>query len=108
MENKKKRKRKGFRLKHLIILFLALMIGKTFISQSIMFRDLIEKKEKEEAEVAQLEREIQQLNQEIQDKDSLEFVERVAREDLRMVKPREIIYIDRNKDKKGFMNSRTK
>lgn len=108
MANKNKKKRKRFKLRHLIILFLVFMIGKTFISQGIMIKNLTDKKEKEGKEIAQLEKEIQQLNYEIQDKDSIEFIEKVAREDLRMVKPREIIYIDRNRDKKRFMNFRTK
>lgn len=71
-------------------------------------RDLIERKEKEEMEIAKLEKEIQQLNEEIQDKDSLEFIEKTARENLKMLKPREIMYIDKNKDRNHFINFRTK
>lgn len=69
-------------------------------------KDLTKKKLEEEKGVAQLEYEIQELNKEIKGKDSLAFVEKIAREDLRMVKPREIIYIDKNKDKNPFMNFR--
>ncbi len=67
-------------------------------------KDLSKKKLIEEQEVAQLKKEIQELDQEIENKESLIFVEKVAREDLRMVKPREIIYIDKNRNKNHFIN----
>ncbi len=69
-----------------------------------MMKDLSKKKLIEEQEVAQLKKEIQELDQEIENKESLIFVEKVAREDLRMVKPREIIYIDKNRNKNHFIN----
>ena len=105
---KRRNGKKGFRLKHLVLLFFIFMIGRTLISQRIMMKDLTKRKQREEVEIAQLEKEIQQLNEEIFDKDSLEFIEKIAREDLRMVKPREIIYIDKNKDKYHFMNFRAR
>ena len=107
MKNKRKKKR-GFRLKHLILVVLIFGLGKTLISQRIMMKNLVNKKLEEERQVSQLEKEIDELNKEIKSKDSLEFVEKVARKDLRMVKPREIVYIDKNKDKKQFMNFRRK
>ena len=67
-------------------------------------KDLSKKKLIEEQEVAQLKKEIQELDREIENKESLIFVEKVAREDLRMVKPREIIYIDKNRNKNHFIN----
>jgi cell division protein FtsB len=106
--NKRRKKKRRFRLKHLILLIMIFGISKTLISQRIMMKDLTKEKLEEENQVAQLEKEIKELNEEIKDKDSLEFVEKVAREDLRMVKPREIIYIDKNKDKNHFKNFRKK
>lgn len=103
MKNKRKKKR-GFRLKHLILLFLIFCIGRTLINQRSMMEDLAKKKLIEQQEVAQIEKEIEELNEEIKNKESLIFVEKVAREDLRMVRPREIIYIDKSKDKNHFMN----
>lgn len=104
MKNNKRKKKRGFRLKHLILLFLIFCIGKTLISQRSMMQNLTKKRLIEEQEIARLEKEIEELNEEIKNKESLMFVEKVAREDLRMVKPREIIYIDKNKDKKHFVN----
>ena len=103
MKNKRKKK-KGFRLRHLVLLLLIFGIGRTLIGQRNMMKDLTEKKQIEEQEVAQLKEEIEQLDKEIKNKESLVFVEKVARENLRMVKPREIIYIDKNKNKNHFIN----
>ena len=52
-----------------------------------------------EKEIAILKKDINMLNKEIKNSSSPEFVEKVAREDFGMVKPREIIYIDKDKDK---------
>lgn len=60
------------------------------------------------AEIDELENDIDELNEEIQSSDTLQFVEKVARDDLGMVKPREIIYIDKNKKKNPFFTIRKK
>lgn len=101
---RKKRKRKGFRLKHFIIILIIFWLGKTLISQSMMMKELNQRKEQKQEEISKLEKEIKELEAEIENKDSLEFVEKVAREELRLVKPREIIYIDINKQNKFFTN----
>jgi len=62
-------------------------------------KELKETKLKEEQEVTELEKEIEQLQEQIEKRGSLEFIEKVAREELNLVKPREIIYIDINKQK---------
>lgn len=60
------------------------------------------------AEIDELENDIDELNEEIQSSDTLQFVEKVARDNLGMVKPREIIYIDKNKKKNPFFTIRKK
>lgn len=97
-----KKKKKGFRFKHLLLLLFVFWLCKSLISQRIVMREAKETKLEKEAEIAKLEMEIEELNKEIKDKDSLEFVEKVAREELKMVRPREIMYIDENKNKKNF------
>lgn len=101
---RKKRRKKGFRLKHFIIILIMFWLGKTLISQSIMMKELNARKKQQQEEITKLEEEIKELESEIENKDSLEFVEKVAREELRLVKPREIIYIDINKQNKIFTN----
>lgn len=60
-------------------------------------------KTKNEKEIEVLQSKIKEINSEIKQSDSLEFIEKVAREELRMVKPREIIYVDKNKNKDPFL-----
>lgn len=98
--------RKKKRIGIILILVLGVWLGKTFTGQAMMRRDLAEERKIEEKKIASLERDIRNLEKEIESKDSLGFVEKVAREDFKMVKPREIIYIDknRNKNKKDFIN----
>lgn len=96
---KRRRRKKGFRMKHFILLLIVFYLSKTLISQSIYMKELREKKLKEEQEIATLEKEIEQLKEQIEKKGSLEFIEKAAREELHLVKPREMIYIDINKQK---------
>lgn len=100
----RKKRKKGFRLTHLIIILIIFCIGRTLINQTIMMKELNERKSQELEEIEKLQNEIEQLQSEIENKDSLEFVEKVARDELRLVRPREIIYIDKNKEKNSFIN----
>ncbi|NLY77900.1 MAG: septum formation initiator family protein [Tissierellia bacterium] len=99
---KRKKRRKGIQLKHFILLLIAFYLGKTLISQSMQMKELEERRMKEEQEVIKLEKEIEVLEEEIEKRDSLEFLEKVAREELKLVKPREIMYIDINKQNNIF------
>jgi cell division protein FtsB len=96
---KRKKRKRGFRLRHFIILLIVFYLSKTLISQSIYMKELKETKLKEEQEIVELEKEIEQLQEQIDKRGSLEFIEKVAREELNLVKPREMIYIDINKQK---------
>ncbi len=60
-------------------------------------KELAAKKTNIETEITDLSKDIDILSKEIEKSGTLEFVEKVAREDLGMVKPREIIYIDKSK-----------
>lgn len=96
---KRKKRKRGFRLRYFIILLIVFYLSKTLISQSIYMKELKETKLKEEQEIVELEKEIEQLQEQIDKRGSLEFIEKVAREELNLVKPREMIYIDINKQK---------
>ncbi|MBL7574806.1 cell division protein FtsL [Peptoniphilus asaccharolyticus DSM 20463] len=48
-------------------------------------------------EIKTLKSDINKLEKEKKSSGSLEFIEKVAREDLGMVKPREVVYIDKEK-----------
>ena len=100
----KKGRRKKLKLIHVILGALAVYIGVIFWNQRILLKDLESKKDAISQEVRTLERDIENLNREIEESDSLLFVEKVARDDLGMVKPREIIYVDKDKKKNHFFN----
>lgn len=102
----KKNKKKKFRLRHLLLLLFSLYVATTFISQQKTLRELKAQKRMKEEEIVELEKEVEQLNDEINHSDSLEFVEKVAREELNMVKPNEVIYVDKNKNKNSFFKIR--
>jgi cell division protein FtsB len=67
-----------------------------------------ERKEKETI-IQGLKQEINEMEKEkelINSPDHInEYVEKVAREELKMIKPGETIYIDKNKQENGFENS---
>ncbi|GFN35207.1 septum formation initiator family protein [Tepidimicrobium xylanilyticum] len=100
MERRRKRKKKPkLKLLHIIAILFIFWLSKTLISQSLMLKELKNKKVMEEEAISQLEGEIEELKEEIENKDSLSFIEKTAREDLKMIKPGEIMYIDKNKEK---------
>lgn len=100
----KKKKKRRLKLGRLLLIGLVIYLSAIFIHQNTLMNDLEKKKHKTEMEIKELERDIRDLTIEIENSDSLEFVEKVARNDLGMVKPREIIYIDKNKIKNPFIN----
>ncbi|WP_234978628.1 FtsB family cell division protein [Anaerosalibacter sp. Marseille-P3206] len=101
---KGKVKNKGrIRFRHVLIFMFAIYIVSTLISQRSMMKELEAEKAKNEEEIEVLQMEIKELDSKIKSSDSLEFIEKVAREELKMVKPREIIYVDKNKNKDPFL-----
>ncbi|NLV87935.1 MAG: septum formation initiator family protein [Tissierellia bacterium] len=104
----KRRRKKKLKLGRILIILFMLYIGFTLLNQSKLMNELKGKKEKIELEIQTLQVEIDSLNEEIENSDSLQFVEKIARDELGMVKPREIIYIDKNKIKKPFFGLRKK
>lgn len=99
----RRRKIPRLRLDRIAFLLFLLWAIVTFINQIKLKRNLEVKRTQYETEIAELQEDIESLEGEIADSDSLQFVEKVAREELGLVKPREIIIIDKNKEKKeGF------
>lgn len=101
-KRKKRKKRKKLKMTHIILLFLMVYISVVMINQRKMMKELQSKKSDVENEINTIQRDINSLNKEIENSDSLEFIEKTAREELGMVKPREIIYIDKEKKKNSL------
>ena len=98
----KKKKTRGIRLIHLVLIVLCIYVVVVFNHQRHLMKDLNSKRKINETQIDQLEKDIEALNKEIENSGTLEFVEKVARDELGMVKPREIIYIDKNKPTDPF------
>ncbi|MBC8591243.1 FtsB family cell division protein [Wansuia hejianensis] len=101
---KKRKKKKQIRLIHIVLIFAIAYISVTMLKQRRLMKDLQAKKQQIEGEIKTIETEINKLSEEIEYSDSLDFIEKVAREEHGMVKPREIIYLDKNKMKKSIFN----
>lgn len=101
---RRRRKRKRIRLTHIVLLLITVYGLITMFNQRKLTKDLQGKKENLQEEISVLEKDINMLDDELEISDSLEFIEKVAREELGMVKPREIIYINREKIKNSFFD----
>ncbi|NLM07213.1 MAG: septum formation initiator family protein [Tissierellia bacterium] len=107
MKRKKRFKWPKLSIKMLVIILFTVMAFLVFVNQSIQKNELIKKKETIEKEILILEGETKALKDELAQSDSLDFIEKVAREDYGMVKPGEIVYIDLNEKKHLFGDSST-
>lgn len=101
---KKKRKKKKIGILRIIIFAMLLYIMVIMINQNKLMKELEGKKMVLQKEIHILEEEIDGLSTELENSDSLDFIEKVARDELGMVKPREIIVIDKGKIKNTVFN----
>lgn len=101
-----KKQGRKIRIRYILILAIMLYIGSIFFNQQKMINELDAERKEKEQEINSLENDIKNLEGKIQYSDSLEYIEKIAREELKMVMPDEIIYIDKDKNsdepKKGI------
>jgi cell division protein DivIC len=96
------KKARSFPLALFIIIIVSVSYGAFVISSNLSQRneklaEISYKKQK----VEQLNGDINKLNKEIKQSSSIKYVEKVAREELGMVKPKEVVYIDKDKAEKN-------
>ena len=79
-------------------------------NQKNLMKELESKKQENILLNQEIVKEIKNLENQIEDSKTLQFVEKVAREELGMVKPKEIIVIDKDKEKnsKSIFKTTTK
>ncbi|RKD33888.1 FtsB family cell division protein [Thermohalobacter berrensis] len=94
-----RKKKKVFKIRYLLSFILIVYIGSILFNQHKMIVKLEAEKQKKEQEIKALKTDISQLESKIDYTYSLEYIEKIAREELNMVKPGEIIYIDKEKKK---------
>ncbi|MDO5725802.1 MAG: septum formation initiator family protein [Tissierellia bacterium] len=101
MKNKKS-KTKGLKITNIITIVLLLLTILKFYDQQKIISNLKAEQNLRLQKIEELNAKVEQLELEIDQAGTLKFIERVAREDYGMVKPREIIYIDKDKDKSSI------
>ena len=99
----KRKQKKKIRIRHIITFAIIVYIGSTFIKQQSIINKLGSEKNQKQQEITSLKNDIETLEEKIQYTDSLEYIEKIAREELKMVKPNEIIYIDKDKSSDKFI-----
>ena len=95
---KKNKRKKGsfFRRNKIAILILGVLLvylSVTIINQEIKLRALQEEGKELQEIVVKLEKKLNDMEKKVGESESPEFIEKTAREKLKMVKPNEIIYI---------------
>ena len=101
---RKKRKKKKMKFRHIIILFISIYILAVVFNQNKLKKQLNLEEEKVLSEISALQEDIEDLNIQVEKKGSIEFLEDTARDELGMVKPNEIIYVDRGRFKNSIFN----
>ncbi len=99
VQQRKKRIRKGNKPFYMLLLVIGLYVGWIFVDQQLRLHKLAEQEGTYKKRVEQLKQEVARREEEIKSANTPEFIEKVAREQLKMVKPNEIIYIDMHKAK---------
>ena len=83
----------------MLILVLVILYGTYSVSNSLITRNRIKQQMSEnDKKIKTLKDDISKIKEEIENSDSLEFIEKVARGEYGMVKPREVIYVDKEKE----------
>jgi len=97
-----KKKKRKFNIINFLFAVFVLYFAYTAFTQYQMLNDLngaIDVKKLEKAEVEKKAQELQKDVEKMNDEEALlELVEKIARDQYKMVKPNEIIYIDKNKN----------
>lgn len=93
---KKKRK---IKFKNIIFLIVLIYIFASMAKQKMLLKELNAKKMDLQDEIHHLEEDVNDLEEDIAESNTVDFIEKTARDELGMVKPREIIYVDKNKEK---------
>lgn len=108
-KRKKKKEKKSFKINIIYLLFFAVSLYMVFtiIGQRRSLSNINDAKDSRQLEKTETEIELQGLKEDYaklnDSKQFLEIVEKIARNEYKMVKPYETVYIDKNKSKNKFI-----
>lgn len=91
----------GVKIIFVIMALVLIYFGYTLYNQNKEIHRLEITVEEKKAEVEKINTEIKELENELENSDSLQFIEKIARDEYNMVKPKEVIFIDRDKEEKA-------
>lgn len=94
--NSKRRKGSFLKRNRIAIVFLGCLLiysSITIVNQEIKLRDLRDEEKQLQKKVGELQNKVSEMEKKVEESTSLEFIEKIAREKLKMVKQNEIIYI---------------
>lgn len=91
--------RKGLKIRHVLVLIVFIYVGMTLFKQQKLIIALSNEKLVKQEEIEKLNNEINDIEEKLKYTDSLEYIEKMAREELKMIMPDEIIFIDKSKIK---------
>lgn len=102
MARRRQRRRSMARVKVLSLGLMIFCVG--LVHSTVQMAQLRQEKARQHAQntkkIEEIDRQIQVLESEKKKSDDATYIEEVARRDLGMVKPREIVFIDKNKETK--------
>ena len=97
MKNKLKKNNMKLSPIKIVLIIVVINITLLFTNQKMKLKKLNDKKIASERELKIIQEEVKDLKKKIKKSNSVEYIEKIAREELKMVKPNEIIYMDRSK-----------
>lgn len=96
----KRKKKKLFKFRTVFLLIITIYLLSICFKKYIFIYDLKNQIAEEEEKIDAVTNDIEDLKGKIEKGNSLEFVESIARDELKMVKPGEYIYIEEKKNDK--------
>ena len=95
--NKRKNFTGQYAIIYIFLILTVLSMGYGVIDQALKVREYNEEMRSLRAQINKVDEDIKELQENKKNIDKDEYIEKIAREKLNMVKPEEIIYIDINK-----------
>ena len=96
-KKKNTKKRKNISIFLVVLAVLSVYVVVTSVKQEFIIRDLTKENEMADRDLKRLKEDIKDLEKKIDKSETVEYIEKIAREELDMVKPNEIIYKDKDK-----------
>ena len=93
-------KKRKLRLKNIFMIAFIVYAAVTIVNQQITIYDLRKAEQDEMAKIEAIRNDNDRLTEMINNATSVEYIEKLAREQLGLVKPGEKVYIDQSSDEK--------